>query len=103
MEYCSACKSILKPEYTFSPFCGAKIPGKPEAEDTGEILLLAKPEPGDVVVYKSWETIEDDKAVKTLPERTAVPILKPGSQIQNTSRIKKRRAMEKADGLPMMI
>ena len=60
MEYCSACKSILKPEYTFCPFCGAKIPGKPEAEDTGEILLLAKPEPGDVVVYKSWETIEDD-------------------------------------------
>lgn len=63
MEYCSACKSILKPEYTFCPFCGAKKPGQADAAganpaDSNEVLLLSKPDKDDVVIYRSWEVIE---------------------------------------------
>lgn len=77
MEYCSACKSILKPEYTFCPFCGAKRPGRAEAAgadpaDSKEVLLLAKPEKDDVVIYRSWEVIET-KLKKTAPPKPPVP------------------------------
>lgn len=78
MEYCSACKSILKPEYTFCPFCGAKRPGQADAAganpaDSKEVLLLAKPEKDDVVIYRSWEVIETKLKKTALPKPPVPP------------------------------
>lgn len=78
MEYCSACKSILKPEYAFCPFCGAKIPGQADAAgtnpaDSNEVLLLAKPDKDDVVIYRSWEVIETKLKKTALPKPPVPP------------------------------
>ena len=76
MEYCSACKSILRPEYTFCPFCGAKIPGRVDAErefpmNEGEILLFAEPDKKDAVVYRAWdlfvEKLKDENKLSDAP------------------------------------
>ena len=86
MEYCSACKSILKPEYTFCPFCGAKRPGQADAAgadpaDSNEVLLLAKPDKDDVVIYRSWEVIEAKLKRTAAPKEPLPPASEPGKTI----------------------
>lgn len=86
MEYCSACKSILKPEYTFCPFCGAKRPGQADAAganpaDSKEVLLLAKPEKDDVVIYRSWEVIETRLKKTALPKPPVPPKTDEGKTV----------------------